>query len=71
MSAPLESVQLILGITRMRLGDVLFARGNGCPVPRFIAGGHLRSHYAPNDTPADVTVSKTECSRQPTCSVEC
>jgi hypothetical protein len=28
--------------------------------------GHPRISHTPKDTPADVTVSKTECSRQPT-----
>ena len=70
MIAPLELVQLILGILQSHLGDVLLNAGMVVG-QSFSEVRHIRSDDAPEDTPAVVTVSKTECSRQPNCPVEC
>ena len=64
MLPPLELGSPVLGISETRYGNVLLVRGYGLLSP----SGDLDSSKG---TPAAVTVSKTECSRQPTCSVEC
>ena len=54
----------VLGFPETHYGNVLLARGFGC---RLFQETWIRSR----GTSAVVTVSKTECSRQPTRSVEC
>ncbi len=68
MYAPLVALRGLLGTLRTHIGDVLSQAGLIAGLP---SGRHPRSDLAPQGTPAAVTVSKTECSRQPTCSVEC